>query len=415
VRGAAALLFASALAAFSAVAQSPALSPRQLGEDFDAMWRAIDEGYAYFDGRRGAWKGVREAWRPKATRSRDRAGLLAVLEGALAELGDDHASLSEASRVAPRRLATESDIWARWRDGAAVVEAVRTFGDADVAGLRPGHVISKIQGVDIERAVAERLRGRPMTAASRDRALMQLLAGPRTGTFRLEVRGANRPLDIERLDTPAPREPSVGPSANGPPLVARRMGDERDQGYIRLRNRSAPRLLEAFDAALHYLSDTRALILDLRETPGPASRAATQAILARFVERQTPWQMRVPRVGPRITDSVAPAASAAYRAPLVVLVDRWTSGEAEALAAGLQAAARARLVGTPMAGLRGELREAALPHSGLKVRFPGEKTFLPDGTPREALRPQVPVDLAAPSGGPGDPILYQALKLLEKR
>jgi hypothetical protein len=36
-----------------------------------------------------------------------------------------------------------------------------------------------------------------------------------------------------------------------------------------------------------------------------------------------------------------------------------------------------------------------------------------DGTPREALRPSVEVDLAAPSGGPGDPILYQALKLLE--
>jgi hypothetical protein len=68
-----------------------------------------------------------------------------------------------------------------------------------------------------------------------------------------------------------------------------------------------------------------------------------------------------------------------------------------------------------MAGLRGELREVKLPHSRLGVAFPGEKAFLPDGTPREALRPQVPVDLAAPSGGPGDPILYQALKLLERR
>jgi len=30
-------------------------------------------------------------------------------------------------------------------------------------------------------------------------------------------------------------------------------------------------------------------------------------------------------------------------------------------------------------------------------------------------RPHVSVDLSAPSGGPGDPILYQALKLLERR
>lgn len=406
MRGAARLLFGLALAAASAGAQSPNLSPRQLGEDFDAMWRAVDEGYAYFDRDRAAWKPAREAWRPKASRSRDRAEFVAALEGALAELGDDHASLSAASPAAPRRLATETDIWARWRDGSAVVEAVRTFGDADVAGLRAGHVITRIQGVDIERAVAERLRGRAVTAASRDRALRQLLGGPRNGVFRLEVRGGTRPLEIERRGTP---------SANGPAVVARRMGDVRDLGYIRVRNGSAVRLVEAFDAALNYLKDTRALILDLRETAGPGSRAATQAILGRFVEKEAPWQMRAPRAGPRVTDTVAPRDSPAYGAPVLVLVDRWTSGEAEALAAGLQAAARARLVGTPMAGLRGELREATLPHSGLVVRFPGERTFLPDGTPREALRPQVPVDLAAPSGGPGDPILYQALKLLEKR
>jgi hypothetical protein len=72
-------------------------------------------------------------------------------------------------------------------------------------------------------------------------------------------------------------------------------------------------------------------------------------------------------------------------------------------------------VGTHTAGLRGELRTAKLPHSGIEVRFPGEKTFLVSGEPRDSLRPAVLVDLSAPSGGPGDPILYQALKLLERR
>ena len=404
MKGAGRLLVALAVT-FASAAGGATLSPRQLGEDFDAMWGAIDRQYAYFDRDRAAWKRASGTWRPRATRARTRGELIASLEGALEMLGDDHVSLSEASPGAPRRLATETDVWARWRDGAAVVEAVRTFGDADVAGLRPGHVIAKIQGVDIERAVAERLRGRPVTAASRDRALMQLLAGPRRGTFRLDVRGAARPLQIERLESHA---------ASGPPLVARRMGDERDLGYLRIRNGAdGARLVEHFDAALNYLKDTRALIVDVRETPGPGSRAATEAILGRFAAKVAPWQVRAPREGARVTDTVAPRG-APYAAPVLVLVDRWTSGEAEALAAGLRAAGGARLVGTPMAGLRGELREVTLPHSGLVVSFPAERTFLPDGTPREALRPSVPVDLAAPSGGPGDPILYQALKLLEK-
>jgi hypothetical protein len=96
-------------------------------------------------------------------------------------------------------------------------------------------------------------------------------------------------------------------------------------------------------------------------------------------------------------------------------VDRWTAGDGEALAAGLAAVAGARLVGTRMAGMRGELREVRLPHSGIAVRFPAERLLHVDGTPREALRPAIEVDLAAPAGGPGDPILYQALKLFERK
>ena len=126
------------------------------------------------------------------------------------------------------------------------------------------------------------------------------------------------------------------------------------------------------------------------------------------------WQQRELAPGQRVADTVA-ARGQRYARPVLVLVDRWTAGEGEALAAGLAAVARARIVGTPMAGLRGELGEVRLPHSGLGVRFPMQKVFHVDGTPREALRPHVAVDLAAPQGGPGDPILYQALKLLEKR
>ena len=87
--------------------------------------------------------------------------------------------------------------------------------------------------------------------------------------------------------------------------------------------------------------------------------------------------------------------------------------EAAALAAGLHEAAHARLVGAASAGLRGELRSVMLPGSHIVLRFPAERALLLDGTPREALRPEIAVDLAAPSGGPGDPILYQGLKAFE--
>jgi carboxyl-terminal processing protease len=397
----AALLFATAVGA------AEPLTPKQRAEDFDAAWNAIDRGYAYFDRNRPKWRRARATWRPRALAAKTRDGFVHALEGALEQLRDDHVTISERSADS-RRVPEDADIWARWRDGAAVVEAVRTFGDADVAGLTPGARITRVGGVPVDKLVRERWGVAPTSSAEdRDWALRHALAGPRNGPLRLEVaaQGGSHAVEIER---------TAGKSANGPPLIGRRMGERRDLGYIRIKQAwGDAQLFQQFDGALNYLKDTRALILDLRDLSGPGSRAATLAILGRFASGPAPWQMRQAPGSAPVTDAISPAKGFSYRKPLVVLVDRWTAGEAEALAAGLLAVAKARIVGTPMAGLRGELRHARLPNSGLVVSYPAERTFLVDGTPRELLRPHVGIDLAAPSGGPGDPILYQALKLLE--
>lgn len=408
----AAALLVAATAAWMAPAAGGVASERERAEDFDVLWRAIDQGYAYFGTSRPAWERARRAWRSRAVRARSREDFIAALEGMTATLHDDHVVLSERGPASPRRIPSETDIWPYWRGDVAVVEAVRTYSEADVAGLRPGHVVRAVSGVAPQRAVRELLGPDSGVPAAREWALHHVLAGPVRGTFRLDVSEArgDRPLEIERA---APRQ------ANGPPLVARRIGEKRDLGYIRLKAPLASASLPGqFDGAMHYLQDTRALILDLREATGPyedpaRARATTLAILGRFVTQPTTWQAREPRGGERVVDIVEPRGPA-YRAPVVVLVDRWTAGEGEALAAGLHAASGARLVGTRMAGLRGELRAVRLPNSGITVRFPAQRTFLPDGTAREALKPAIGVDLAAPLGGPGDPILYQALKLFER-
>ena len=403
-----ALVLAALAFGIAQAAVAPSLTARHYAEDFDALSRAIESGYAYLDPARGEWSRTRQEWRARAARARTRPEFVAALEGALGRLRDDHVVLSERTEQSPRRVPDDTDVWATFQGGAAVVEAVRTYGDADVAGVRPGHAITRIAGIPTERAVRQVLRGRDSAnAAERDWALNHALAGPREGKLAVDVREprGERTLEIERH---APR------AANGPPLIARRMGEDRDLGYIRVKaGLDDPRLPEQFDAALDHLKGTRALILDLREVGDASSHDGTRAILGRFAARPSAWQARQPPGARLVLDTVSPRGTH-YGAPIVVLADRWTAGEGEALAAGLTAVANARLVGTRMAGLRGELREARLPHSGIVVRYPGEKVFHVDGTPRERLRPHVPVYLAAPNGGPGDPILYQALKLLEK-
>lgn len=393
-----------------AAAEPPPLGPRQRGEDLDALVSAIESGYAWLGDGRAAWHRTRDMLRHRAMKAAGRDEFVAVLERALLTLRDERVTLSERSRQGPRRMPAEVDAWARFQGRQAVVEAVRPFGDADVAGLRPGDVVVSVDGVPIDRAVRDRMMGgATMTAEARDWALRQVLAGPRGGVQRLKVSRGPATMDLA-IDRSAAPQANGG---NGGPLAGRRLGEDRDLGFIRFKGPLEDERVGEFDAALQAVRGTRALILDLRDAGEPGDRAATLAILSRFATAPSPWQLREVPGKPRVADRVAPRGEA-YRGPVVVLVDRWTAGEGEALAAGLQSVAKARLVGTRMAGLRGELREVVLPHSGITVRFPAERTFTPDGTPREQVKPDVEIDLASPSGGPGDPILYQALKLLAR-
>jgi carboxyl-terminal processing protease len=400
LRGATALL----LAGPSVVRATPA-SP---AADFDAFCRAIDEGYAYLD-RPADWKAARARWRPKAAAAKDRAALIAALEGLIAELEDPHVGLDAHNPGSPRPVPAATDLWGEWVDGEARLAAVRAGSVADSVGLHPGQRVVSVGGVAVEAAVRASLpRPRQSDPAARNYALCRLLAGPWAGMLSIEAHGAAgvRRYDVERSDAP--------PGAL-PPIIARRIGEDRDLGYLRLKNNLGdPGLVAHFDAALGYLKDTRGLLIDLRETQGGGSPAVAVQLLARFAKAETPWIVRRPRgAAAPTTQRVAPRGPFTYESPVAVLVDRWTAGEGESLAIGLAAVSKATLVGTPMAGLRGELREVRLPGSGLVAHFPGAKVARVNGPPRESVRPAHAVDLAAPSGGPGDPILYQGLKLLE--
>lgn len=406
LRGATGTLLATPWIARAAATPGPA-------DDFDALWRAIDEGYAFLD-RPADWRDARARWRPKAVAARDRASLLSALEGALAELQDDSIVLAAHNPGSPRPVPFASDVWAEWIAARAIITAVRAGSVADSVGLHPGMEVATIGGVPVGDAVARMLRrSRQADPRARDWALRRLLAGPWSGTLSVGIRAgaAVRAFDLVRSDEPP---------ASTPPLIARRIGESRDLGYLRLKNNlSDPGLVFHFDAALLHLKDTKALLLDLRETGSGGAPAVAEAIAARFVAAETPWLVRSPArtkgAVPAAPVRIAPRGNFAYGGPVAVLVDRWTAGEGESLAIGLEAAVRATLIGTPMAGLRGDPREVKLPASGIALRFPAARVFHLNGTPREAVRPALPVDLAAPSGGPGDPILYQGLKFLESR
>ena len=399
-RGAA---FASLVTALAAPAWAAPIGREERLQDFDALRAAIERSYAYPESL-GAWRAGIDRWRARAARARDDGQFVAALEGALDLLRDDQATLSRRGVHSARRLPQESDVWVRFVDGVARIEAVRVASDADMAGVQPGMSVTRIEGIDVARAVDARLDGDSADPRARDWALRQLLAGPRRGSYTLELAPGDRTVVVQHAKAEPP----------GPAALARRVGDERDVGYLRLRFGAEPSVVRQLDAGLAALDGVRALVLDLRDTAGPRNDGEMLATLTRFAHEAGVWRVRSARSGERTADRVVPSAHA-IRVPLVVLVDRWTQGAAESLALGLRAVSAATLIGTPMAMLRGVAANVRLPHSGIVARFAMERAHAPDGSPREDARPDVPVDLAAPSGGPGDPILYQALKRLERR
>src|SRR6187200_192952 len=99
----------SFLAALTAAACLPAGAARDLSEqqrldDFDALWSAIDQGYAYFGTARPEWRRAREPWRSRARSAKSRGEFVAALEGLLERLHEDHLWMSERAPDSPRRV-----------------------------------------------------------------------------------------------------------------------------------------------------------------------------------------------------------------------------------------------------------------------------------------------------------------------
>lgn len=193
-------------------------------------------------------------------------------------------------------------------------------------------------------------------------------------------------------------------------------------GYIRIMDAlGSDATVEAFDHALSDLRETRALILDLRNTPGGGNSSVARGILGRFVRRELPYQKHVLPSEERDTgvrrswlELVSPRGGFVYGKPVAVLVDHWTGSMGEGLAIGFDATDTGTVIGTPMAGLAGATSRLTLPRTGIGVNVPTERLYHVDGTPREVFPPKVVVDTQRPDVG-SDPFVTAALRAVGER
>ena len=396
-------------------AAPPELSHESFEEDFQFAWRQIGSTYAYFDRKATRWSEVPRLYAADLSRVRNKRELVELLERVVDELYDPHAQLTVNTPTSPRLVPSGTDLWAEWRADEAVITEVRVASDAMRAGIRPGAVVLRLNGVPIAEAVSARM-GRSYShseAAARDWALRAVLAGTHDAPRTLVLRegDARRTMELSARDQSWERPAAAVTHSEPQPGI----------GYIRFHDSLGDAAaITAFDQALAALRDTRALVVDLRDTPSGGNSSVARGVLGRFVRREAAYQKHALPSEERETgihrswlELVSPRGGFVYERPVAVLVDHWTGSMGEGLAIGFDGTGRGTVIGTPMAGLLGATYRLTLPKTGIGVNVPAERLYHVRGTPREEFRPEVPVDLTS-AGSDADPILVAALRFLAK-
>ena len=178
------------------------------------------------------------------------------------------------------------------------------------------------------------------------------------------------------------------PDATAPPVSSTALFDD-SYGYIRIA-RVGPRLPEQFSSSLQKLGATnrvRGLVIDLRYATGADYDAAAK-VADQFLGSEQPlldWGNGVVKS----TDKTN-----AFRQPVAILVNQFTTGAAEALAAVLRQKDVGLLIGTNTAGQASITKDFPLA-SGEVLRIAVAPVKSGDGGVVERLKPDIQVDVSA--------------------
>ncbi|HVS91452.1 MAG TPA: S41 family peptidase [Mucilaginibacter sp.] len=400
----------SCLAAMKGFSQT--CTKQQYKEDFNLFWQTLDDNYCYFQKKHIDWASLKPGYDAQVDTVTCRAGFVSVLERAIYELYDHHCDLHTNNPQSRRLVPTGADIWAEYRNGKPVIVETRKDFGAEKAGIKTGMEVVAINDVPVDRAISP-LLPHTINSDSKSFALRLALNGDHISERKITLKSGNVTKDfypdregmmLERITYPAYVETRV-------------MGNI---GYVKVNNYLFDNAMIAkFDSALNRLMHTRALIIDLRETPSGGNTAVARAILGRFISKGHFYQKHELYAEEKATgikrtwEEIVSPRGTTYTNPVVVLADHWTGSVSEGITIAFDGMKRATVIGTQMARLNGAVDGFEMPNTKIGFNIATERLYHIDGTPREFYNPAITVDVHDQKPG-NDVILHTAIDYLNR-
>ena len=137
----------------TSIAQPGNYTTQQYKDDFDFLWKSINDEYCYFNKKQTDWEKVRQIYAPMIDTVKSRGAFVGIIEKVIFELYDHHCGLNTNTDSSRRLVPTRTDIWAEYVNGKPTIIEVRRNSGADSTQIIAGMQIVAINDIPVEQAV----------------------------------------------------------------------------------------------------------------------------------------------------------------------------------------------------------------------------------------------------------------------
>ncbi len=358
-------------------------------EDFEYFWETLKREYAYFDVKQTDWDAVKTIYLKRLAEIKEDWEFIYLIELMKHELYDSHLSLNQNLPFSFRLTPNDLDAYICLKNDKYVIDDIRESFIITNENIKIGDEIVAINDNNFEDIVKLNL---PASIKNPNNEVKEyvanlIFAGRHNEPRKIKLLRNNQEI-ILNLDKATPKK-------NTNALVSQKILPN-NIGYIKIHNALGNNdVIDLFPKIVDSLKNTKALIIDLRETHSGGNTEVAKSIMGKFITEEMPYQIHE-RVGletefgiKRKYIEILSPLNNPYTKPIYILVSRWTGSVGEAIAQGFSNIKNATVIGTDMSKLLGSINCRELPNSKLRFCYPFEKLFNVDGTPREQFVPEI--------------------------